>query len=147
MRFLFPVKITAITDGPPKEHGFLATFPDLPEANTWGDTREEALINAADCLEEALAGRIVERDAVPEPSPARGRPTVAPGGLIASKAALYLALRDSGLKSADLARRMKVQPSVITRLLDPRHASKPDQFDAAFAALGKRMVVSLESVV
>ena len=147
MRFVYPVDLTPVTDGPPEEHGIAVTFPDMSDAITWGDTREEALINAADCLEEALAGRIVERDAVPEPSPARGRPTVAPGGLIASKAALYLALRDSGLKSADLARRMKVQPSVITRLLDPRHASKPDQFDAAFAALGKRMVVSLESVV
>ena len=87
MRFVYPVGLTPVTDGPPEEHGFLATFPDLPEANTWGDTREEALINAADCLEEALAGRIVERDVVPEPSPARGRPTVAPGGLIAAKAA------------------------------------------------------------
>ena len=120
MRFLFPVNITAVTDGPPAEHGFLVTFPDLPEANTWGDTRDEALANAVDCLEEALAGRIVDRQVVPTPSPAGRRPTIAPGGLIAAKVALYIALRESGLSSADLARRMKVQPSVITRLLDWR---------------------------
>ncbi len=35
---------------------------------------------------------------------------------------------------------------MVTRLLDPAHASKPDQLDNALAALGKRMVVSLETV-
>lgn len=145
MRFLYPVRITHAAEGRPADRGFLVTFPDLPDAITWGDTRAEALINATDCLEEALAARIKEREALPAPSPARGRPTVAPGSLIGAKAALYLALIESGLRSVELARRMKVQPSVINRLLDPAHASRPDQFDAAFAALGKRMVVSLES--
>ena len=70
---------------------------------------------------------------------------MAPGGLIAAKTALYLALRASGLPQAELARRMGVRPTTVQRLLDPRHASKPEQFDAAFAALGKRLVVSVET--
>jgi len=32
-----------------------------------------------------------------------------------------------------------------TGRLELRHASKPEQFDAAFAALGKRLVVSVEN--
>ncbi len=40
---------------------------------------------------------------------------------------------------------MGAQPSLVTRLLDPAHATKPDLFDAAFAALGKRLVVSVEN--
>ncbi|MFO1112674.1 MAG: hypothetical protein U1E35_01940 [Rhodospirillales bacterium] len=44
---------------------------------------------------------------------AHGRPTVAPGNLIAAKAALYLAMRQEDVRPAELARRMNVeQPSV-----------------------------------
>ncbi len=70
---------------------------------------------------------------------------MAPGSLIGAKAAFYLALKESGVKPAELARRMGAQPSLVTRLLDPAHATKPDLFDAAFAALGKRLVVSVEN--
>lgn len=138
MRFLYPIEIS--------EHapGFAVTFPDLPQALTWGDTREAARAQAVDCLEAALAGCIVDRLDLPAPSPARGRPTVAPGVLIAAKAALYLALGKSGLKQSELAARLGVHPRAVTRLLDPAHASKPEQMDAAFAALGTRLVISLE---
>jgi antitoxin HicB len=145
MRFCYPVELTDDGDGSAAAHGVLVTFPDLAEANTFGCDRRDALASAVDCLEEALAGRICGRAPIPEPSPARGRPTVAPGGLIAAKTALYLALRASGLPQAELARRMGVRPTTVQRLLDPRHASKPEQFDAAFAALGKRLVVSVET--
>lgn len=143
MRLVYPIDIREVA-GAPAERGFAVAFPDLPEAITWGDSQDEACANAVDCLEEALAARMIAREGLPPPSPARGRPTVAPGSLIGAKAALYVALRDSGLTAAELARRMKTQPSAVTRLLDPRHASKPDQLDAAFAALGKRVVMSIE---
>ncbi len=149
MRFLYPVEITEHrADHPgdrPEDAGFSAVFPDLPEAITWGADRDAALVSAVDCLEEALAARIKARDPLPPPGPARGRPTVAPGSLIGAKAAFYLALKQSGVKPAELARRMGAQPSLVTRLLDPAHATKPDLFDAAFAALGKRLVVSVEN--
>lgn len=145
MRFLYPIALRAVTGGPPEDRGFTVAFPDLPEALTWGDTRAEALVNAVDCLEEALAARILARESLPAPSPARGRPTVAPGGQIAAKAALYLALKRGRIRPAELARRLRVPRSMVNRLLDPRHASRPKQLDAAFAALGKRLVVSLES--
>jgi antitoxin HicB len=49
---------------------FLAHFPDLSEALTDGATTEEAKAEAADCLTEALAGRLADGEAVPAPSPA-----------------------------------------------------------------------------
>lgn len=145
MRFIYPVDLAAdqYEDGTP---AVLATFPDLPDAITSGDTREEALANAVDCLEAALGWRINDRSDIPEPSPAHGRPTVAPGSLLAQKAALYLAMRQDGICPADLARRMNIRPSQVDRLLDPLHASKPQQFDAAFAALGRRIVFDLQRV-
>ena len=146
MRLIYPIKLRRVRKGPPAERGILVSFPDLPEALTWGDDEQEAFVNAADCLEEALAARIKKRLPIPRPSPLRGRPAAAPGSLIAAKTALYLALRETGLKPADLARRLGVAPQAVTRLLDPAHASKPDQLDNAIAALGRRMIVSLETV-
>lgn len=145
MRFVYPVELEEVRGGPPEEHCILVRFPDLPEAVTFGNDRADALESAVDCLEVALAGRIKDRQDIPLPSPARGRPTVTPGNLIGSKAALYLAMRQQGVRSAELARRMGVDRPAIVRLLDPKHASKPAQFDAAFAALGKRLVLSLEN--
>ncbi len=144
MRFIYPIDLTEVAD-PPTERGFAVTFPDLPEAITWGDDRAEALINAVDCLEEALAARIKSRQELPQPSPAGGRRGIAPGSLIGAKAALYLAMKEAGVRPAELARRMGSDRGAVNRLLDPAHASKPAQFDAAFAALGKRLVVSVES--
>lgn len=146
MRLIYPIVLRRVRKGPPAERGIVVSFPDLPEALSWGDDEAEALANAADCLEEALAARITERDPIPRPSPLRGRPAVAPGSLIAAKTALYMALRETGLRPADLARRLDVAPQMVTRLLDPAHASKPAQLDNAIAALGRRMIVSLETV-
>ncbi len=145
MRFLYPVQVTEHVEMRPEESGFAVAFPDLPEALTWGASREAARASAGDWRKDGLAARINAREDLPPPSPARGRPTVAPGSLIGAKAAFYLALKDSGVKPSELARRMGAQPSLVTRLLDPAHATKPDLFDAAFAALGKRLVVSVEN--
>jgi predicted RNase H-like HicB family nuclease len=52
--FAYPARFVAdTTDG-----GFVVTFVDLPEAITQGDDLEDALHQAADCLEEAIAGRL-----------------------------------------------------------------------------------------
>jgi predicted RNase H-like HicB family nuclease len=46
----------------------LVTFPDFPEARTDGETLEEALAEAADCLAEAVAGRIARTETPPKHS-------------------------------------------------------------------------------
>ena len=48
--------------------GFHARFRDLPEALTGGENLEDTLAQAADCLAEAIAGRIVRGDGIPAPS-------------------------------------------------------------------------------
>ena len=60
----------------PEENGkgFHVRFPDLPEALTGGDDLEDTLVQAADCLAEAIAGRIARGDDIPPPSkPKRGQ--------------------------------------------------------------------------
>ena len=69
IRYSYPIDLHKERDG-----GFSVTLPDFDEAFTDGDTFAEAVAEAADCLEEALAGRIARREDIPPPSPARGRP-------------------------------------------------------------------------
>ena len=51
-----------------KEGGFIITFRDIPEAITQADTVNDCVIEAADCLEEAIAGRFDDGLDIPEPS-------------------------------------------------------------------------------
>ncbi|MFW6012280.1 MAG: type II toxin-antitoxin system HicB family antitoxin [bacterium] len=140
--FTYPVVLTEDeTDG-----GFVVTFPDVPEAITQGEDRADALAQAADALEEALAGRIRRSDEVPEPSrPQPGQPVIPVPALTAAKAALYLALRESGFSKVELATRLGCDEKEVRRLLDPRHPSKLPRIQAALAALGKRLSLRLES--
>ena len=65
-RYSYPIGLHEERKG-----GYSVTFPDFDEAFTDGDTLAEAVAEAADCLEEALAGRIARREDIPAPSPAR----------------------------------------------------------------------------
>lgn len=72
--------------------GFHVRFPDLPEALTGGDDLEDTLAQAADCLAEAIAGRIARGDEIPPPSKAkRGQRLIGVPLYLAPKLALYLA--------------------------------------------------------
>lgn len=57
--------------------GVTVTFPDLPEAITWGTDEADALDAASDCLRAALESRLKDNEPIPRPSPADGRRTVA----------------------------------------------------------------------
>ena len=48
--------------------GLHVRYPDLPEALTGGDDLDDTLAQAADCLAEAIAGRIARGDEIPRPS-------------------------------------------------------------------------------
>ena len=52
--FVYPATLTPEE----QEGGFVVTFPDVPEAITQGDDVTDARRQAADCLEEAIAGRL-----------------------------------------------------------------------------------------
>ena len=58
----YPVTITS-DDGQ-----FTATFPDVPEAVTFGETREEALRRSSDALLTIFDAFMKEGRGIPEPS-------------------------------------------------------------------------------
>jgi len=130
---------------PEPEGGFTVSFPDFRMGYTYGAAREAALSQAADLLETIVANCLAEGWDVPPPSPARGRPLVALEPLVAAKVELYRAMRAAGISKAELARRIGIAPQQAQRLFDTNHASRLDQLAAAFAALGRRLVIGSEA--
>ena len=138
-RYGFPVRLQ-----PDEEGRLVVHFPDLPEALTDGADEAEALAEAADCLSEALAGRINRGEDIPPPSRLRrGRHWVAPEPTIALKAALYSALRTRRMTVADLARRLDIDARKAARLIDPRAASRLNDLEVALSALGYAIAIEL----
>lgn len=137
--YSFPAALQRQADG-----SFLVRFPDLPEALTDGATEAEALAEAADCLSEALAGRIRRGEPVPTPSPVAGNMhPVVPDATIALKTALYSVLRDRGMTGADLARDLRIDERKAARLVDPRAASSLASLEDALAALGYEIEIEV----
>lgn len=125
--------------------GFHVRFPDLPEALTGGADLDDTREQAADCLAEALAGRIARGDSIPAPSKLKhGQYPVSVPLYLAPKLALYLAMRERGLRNTELAKRLGISETVVRRMLDPKHNTKPEKMQAALSALGKRIVVRFE---
>lgn len=138
--FTYPATLTPDeTDG-----GYVVTFRDVPEAITQGEDLQDALAQAADALEEAIAGRLRLGDEIPFPSRPRRHETLVPvPALTAAKAALHLALRQEGLTKSELAARLECDEKEVRRLLDPRHGSKLRRIQAALAVLGRRVALRL----
>jgi antitoxin HicB len=96
--------------------GFHVRFPDLPEALTGGADLPDTLEQASDCLAEALAGRIARGDAIPTASRLkRGQYPITVPLYLAPKQALYLAMREGGLRNTDLAKRIGVSETARWR--------------------------------
>jgi antitoxin HicB len=64
---------------------------------------------------------------------------------MSAKAALYLAVREAGIRRATLARRLGISETEVRHMLDPRHSTTLSRIEAGLAALGKRLVVHTEA--
>ena len=83
------------------------TFPDVYGANTGGWSWQEALDLAKDCLGVALGMYVKARQDIPAPGPpAGGQVLIAVPPILAAKLALYTAMREQGVTSVALARRL-----------------------------------------
>ena len=141
-RFAFPATLKPASHFARHERGYVVQFRDLPEATTQGENISDALAEAVDCLEEAIASRIVNDDNIPAPSRmAKGERLVALPAQMTAKTALYLAMRQAGISKTALARRLGCDEKDVRRLLNPRYGSKLPKIDAALAALGKRIEI------
>src|SRR5450759_299046 len=97
----YPVKLERDTNST-----ILASFPDVSEAHTFGEDREEALVRAVDAIETAFMGYMEDRRAIPEPSSVELAPFVALPALTPATLALYSAIRAARIGTSELARRL-----------------------------------------
>jgi antitoxin HicB len=135
--FAYPARFTA-----DQGRTYMVRFRDLPEAITSGTDMADAVEQAADCLQEALAGRLIRRDLIPTPSkPRRGERRIPVAMYLAPKLALFTAMQRAGVSNSELARRLRVTELIVRRMLNPKHETKAGKIEAALRSLGKQAVV------
>ena len=140
LRFTYAIKLTPDR----KDGGYVVTCRDIPEAITQGDTADEALAEAEGALQAAIEGRIEDGLDIPAPSQAKRGERLAPTPITtALKAAVYIALRDSGISKSEFARRMNVNEKEARRVLDPKHPTKVPTLERALVALGRRAEIEV----
>jgi antitoxin HicB len=134
----YRIKLSRDTNGT-----ILAEVPDVPGAVTFGEDRQEAILRASDAIETVFIGYMADHRAIPMPREgAKGHFATLPA-LTEAKLALYTAMLAAKVGKAELACRLNCHLPQIDRLLDLRHASRLDQLEAAFRALGKQLSVEI----
>jgi len=138
----YPVTLT-----PAEEGGFVVSFPDVPEALTQGENREDALARAVDALETALEMYVEEGREIPKPSKARrGQVTVRAPMLAQMKLAVYNAMREQKVRKTELARRMGWHLMQVDRLLDLRHSTRVNDIEAALGSLNRAFSINVDEL-
>ena len=128
-----------ITIEPDDNGTLLVSFVDIPEAHTFADDEDEITARATDCVLTALEGYMKDRRPIPPPSrEVTGRAVLLPP-LAVAKIELYEAMRNAGVRKAELARRLRWHMPQVDRLLSLRHGSRLEHLEAALAALDHRL--------
>jgi antitoxin HicB len=133
----YPVTLTKDSNGT-----ILVRFPDVPDAVTFGETKEEALTHAVDALLTVFDAYMKDKRDIPTPSTLKGAFVEVPA-LDASKLALYQTMRKEKVTKSELGRRLNWHLPQVDRVLQVRHGSQLEQLEAAFAAVGKRLTVMI----
>ncbi|RJP26366.1 MAG: type II toxin-antitoxin system HicB family antitoxin [Candidatus Omnitrophota bacterium] len=141
-RFTYPVLLTIDEE----DGGFVVTFADIPEAITQGDTVKEALAEAEDCLEEAIAAYMhLQRD-IPFPSNNQNnQPVVSLAPAMTAKANIYTSMRETGFDCNKLARFINCKVEEIEKLLNPRYPADLTLLQSALTALGKKLFLIIQN--
>ena len=130
----------------PEGDVIVVTFPDVGYGATQGGTEAEAVEMAEDFLVLAIRDLIRQGKDLPAARARRGRKYrwIELPALASVKAELYREFRASGVRKAELARRLKISRGNVERLFDLRHSSRLEHLEAAFGALGRRLTIGVD---
>ncbi|MEP6714907.1 MAG: type II toxin-antitoxin system HicB family antitoxin [Terriglobia bacterium] len=139
--FLYPATVRKDGDT------FVVLFPDIPHTHTNGLTREDALAHAPDALLAGISLLMEKNLEIPAARKAGKNAVLVglPSAVTAAKAELYTTLRRTGVRKAELARRMGIHKQQVERLLNMEHSSRIEQLEAAFGALKMRLLIDVQS--
>jgi antitoxin HicB len=100
------------------------------------------MLHAADVLESALDWYLESGRPIPAPSkPKRGQRLMELPASLSAKVPLVNEMVAQKVRPAELARRLKITPQEVTRLIDVHHTTKIDSIAGALKALGKTMEI------
>ena len=136
------IRYAAVLD-PQEDGGFTVTFPDLPEAITEGNDRDEAMFNASEVLTLCLEQRMDDGEAIPVPTKVKGGVWLEPAASVQAALLVRQAREAEGKTLADVARALNTSWPAAQRLEQPRGNPTLRQRERAAAALGKRLVGEL----
>ena len=131
---------------PAEEGGFVITIPAFGWGVSQGDSEVEAREMATALLQTLIQEHIRKGEALPRPTRPRGKKyrLIRLPALQGAKAELYVVFVASGIRKAELARRLGIPKTTIDRLFDFGNHTRLDQIEAAFAALGKRLALEVQ---
>jgi antitoxin HicB len=112
--------VNALFEPDTEKGGFVVYFPDLPCGVTQGETEEEALEMAADAISMIIDELMKRGEEVPAHTKRRGRwyRVIELPVLASMKVELYRAFRASGMRKAELARRLRISKGNNERLFN-----------------------------
>lgn len=121
------------------------TFPDVGYGGTQGATEAEALEMAEDFLVMAIGDLIKRGQDLPKATVSRSKKYrwIQLPALASIKVELYRELRRSGMRKAELARRLKISRGTIERLFALLQSTRLDLLEAAFGVLGRRLSIGV----
>jgi len=137
MGYIYYAKIESDPNG-----GFIATFPDVPEAITAGHDRPETLANAAQALGLALRSYYAAGKALPPVKTCEGT-AIALDAWNSLKLAVITAFNTSNITKTELARRLGKHENEARRILDWNYPTKLQTLERALEAMGKLLVISV----
>lgn len=120
------------------ETGWAVIFPDIPEALTGAETREQALSLAQDALVTAFDFYFEDRREIPAPSLAGDEFVEVPAS-VSAKVLLLNAMIQTGTSNAEMARLIGTRPQEMQRIVSLSHSTKIDTIQKALLVLGKRL--------
>ncbi len=121
---------------------FVATFPDIPEAITGGESREQALLLAEDALAVAIERYLNLGRPVPTVGEHPGLQLVPLDPRLGARVLLTRAMAEQGLTKVALATRMRVDEKAVRLILSGRKVSLDRTLDA-LRALGVRPALAV----
>jgi antitoxin HicB len=124
----------------------VVTFPDVGYGATQGATEAEALEMAEDFLVMAIGDLIKQGKDLPKARTRRGAKYrwIKLSALASVKMELHRELKRSGIRKAELARRLRISRGNVDRLFDLHHNTRLELLEVAFAALGRRLMIGVE---
>ena len=141
MKYAYPCIFEAEDDEKYKGW-FNVSFPDLEGAFTCGCDWKTAMIMAEDCMAVSLASYVDRQKELPTPSAwVKGQEFMTVQPLIAAQLDLYVAMREQGVTTLDLAQRLNIPEGEAKRLLSLDYKTSINEVVEALELLGCKPAV------